>query len=210
MSDASNQRIASSGLSLSGANWGRLALRTGAVIVLLAAGGVITLVGERLIGAGVAPNEVRVTTFQDWRLLCPPLTAETPNCALTSEVTRAPGGTLLTVAMTDPSPGSALSLTVPHGVLLESGLGFAIGSEPMRVRPYETCTAQGCIALVTVDADTLKALTTGAGGQVTVAPLGATQPINIPFSLKGFADGYGELQRAKARRSGFFSFLARS
>ena len=210
MSDASNQRIASSGLSLSGANWGRLALRTGAVIVLLAAGGVITLVGERLIGAGVAPNEVRVTTFQDWRLLCPPLTAETPNCALTSEVTRAPGGTLLTVAMTDPSPGSALSLTVPHGVLLESGLGFAIGTEPMRVRPYETCTAQGCIALVTVDADTLKALTTGAGGQVTVAPLGATQPINIPFSLKGFADGYGELQRAKARRSGFFSFLARS
>lgn len=210
MTDASNQRIGSRAPSFSGGNWGKLALRAGGVIVLLAAGGVITLVGERLIGAGISPNEMRVTTFQDWRLLCPPLTAQTPNCALTSEVTRDVGGSLLTIALTDPSPGSTISLTVPHGVLLESGIGFAIGSEPMRVRPYETCTVQGCIALVTADADTLKSLSTNMGGQVTVAPPGATQPLNIPFSLRGFNDGYSELQRAKARRTGLFSFLTRS
>jgi invasion protein IalB len=210
MSDASNQRNGTSAPSMSGRNWGRIAMLAGTVVVLLAAGGVLALLGERLIGAGVSPNEVRVTTFQDWRLLCPPLTAQTPNCALTSEVNRDVGGVVLTVAMTDPSPGSTISLTVPHGVLLESGIGFAVGTEPMRVRPYETCTVQGCIALVTADADTLKSMTTSAGGQVTVAPPGAAQPVNIPFSLKGFAEGYGELQRAKARRSGIFSFLARS
>jgi hypothetical protein len=34
--------------------------------------------------------------------------------------------------------------------------------------------------------------------------------VSIPFSLKGFPEGFAELQRAKARRSGLFSFLARS
>ncbi|HEX3487389.1 MAG TPA: invasion associated locus B family protein [Micropepsaceae bacterium] len=189
---------------------GKIAVRAGIAIVLLVAGGVITLVGERLLGGRIASNEMRISTFQDWRVICPPLTQTTPNCALTSDVMRDTGGILLTLSLLDPAPGKELSLTVPHGVLLDSGLGFAIGNEPLRVRPYETCTNQGCIALVTLDADTLKSLTTNMGGHIAVAAPNNPQPVNIPFSLKGFADGYGELQRAKARRSGIFAFLNRS
>jgi invasion protein IalB len=191
-------------------NLGKIAVRAGIAIVLLVAGGVITLVGERLLGGRIASNEMRISTFQDWRVICPPLTQTTPNCALTSDVMRDTGGILLTLSLLDPAPGKELSLTVPHGVLLDSGLGFAIGNEPLRVRPYETCTNQGCIALVTLDADTLKSLTTNMGGHIAVAAPNNPQPVNIPFSLKGFADGYGELQRAKARRSGIFAFLNRS
>ncbi len=209
MSEISNPRSRVSGRRLAGANWGRIAKRTGIGVVLLAAGGVMALAGERLFGGGIAPNEVRVTTFQDWRVICPPLTEATPNCALTADVLRDTGGILLTISMTDPAPGSSLSLTVPHGVLLEPGLGFTIGSEPVRVRPYETCTNTGCIALVTVDADTLKSLSANMGGQIAVAAPNSQQPVNIPFSLKGFAEGYGELQRAKARRTGLFGFLNR-
>jgi invasion protein IalB len=209
MSEISNPRSRVRGRRLAGVNWGRIAKRTGIGVVLLAAGGVIALAGERLLGGGIAPNEVRVTTFQDWRVICPPLTEATPNCALTADVLRDTGGILLTISMTDPAPGSSLSLTVPHGVLLEPGLGFTIGSEPVRVRPYETCTNTGCIALVTVDADTLKSLSGNMGGQVAVAAPNSQQPVNIPFSLKGFAEGYGELQRAKARRTGLFGFLNR-
>ncbi len=209
MSEISNPRSRVGGRRLAGINWGRIAKRTGIGVVLLAAGGVIALAAERLLGAGIAPNEVRVTTFQDWRVICPPLTEATPNCALTADVLRDTGGILLTISMTDPAPGSSLSLTVPHGVLLEPGLGFTIGSEPVRVRPYETCTNTGCIALVTVDADTLKSLSANMGGQIAVAAPNSQQPVNIPFSLKGFAEGYGELQRAKARRTGLFGFLNR-
>jgi invasion protein IalB len=194
---------------MEGGNWGRWALRAGIVILLLAAGGVIALAAERLLG-GIAPNEMRITTFQDWRVICPPLTKTTPNCALTSDVLRDTGGTLLTLSVLDPSPGGQLSLTVPHGVLLDSGLAFAIGNEPTRVRPYETCNNQGCIALVTMDTDTLKALDGNMGGHVAVAVPNNQQPITIPYSLKGFADGMGELQRAKARRTGMLSFLNRS
>ena len=209
MSDVSSPRPKVSARRLAGVNWGKIAKRTGIGIVLLAAGGVIALAGERLLGGRIAPNEVRVTTFQDWRVICPPLTEATPNCALTADVLRDTGGILLTISMTDPAPGSQLSLTVPHGVLLEPGIGFTVGSDPVRVRPYETCTNTGCVALVTVDADTLKSLSSNMGGQVAVAAPNSQQPVNIPFSLKGFAEGYGELQKAKARRTGLLGFFNR-
>ena len=210
MTEASNQRFRVGARSIGAGNWGRLALRAGIVVLLLGAGGVIGLGGERLLSGKGPVNEVRITTFQDWRVVCPPLTPASPNCALTSDVVRDTGMNLLNLSLVDPAPGSQLSLTVPHGVLLDPGLRFAIGTEPIRVRPYETCTNQGCIALVTVDADTLKSMTANMGGRIELAVPNNAQPINIPFSLKGFADGYGELQRAKARRSGYFGFLGRS
>ena len=209
MTEASNQRLRVGSRSIGGGSWGRLAMRVGIVVLLLAAGGVISLAAERLLG-GIAPNEMRISTFQDWRVICPPLTKATPNCALTSDVLRDTGGVLLTLSVLDPAPGGQLSLTVPHGVLLEPGLAFAIGTEPNRVRPYETCNNQGCVALVTIDADTLKALNANMGGHIAVAVPNNAQPVNIPFSLKGFVDGFGELQRAKARRTGMLSFLNRS
>jgi len=188
----------------------RSALRGVLVLVLLLVGGVLALIGERLLLAGGGPpNETRVTTFTDWRVICPPYNPAQPNCALTLDVLRETGGILLTVSMLDPAPNSQLSITVPHGVALDAGMGFAVGSDPMRVRPFETCNNTGCIALVTADADTLRSLTASTGGQVTVAVAGSTQPVNIPFSLNGFADGYAELQRAKARRASFFGFLNR-
>jgi len=208
MTEASNQRFSVNARAAGGINWAKIALRSGIAVLLLVAGGVITLLGERAVSGPVA-NEVRITTFQDWRVICPPVTPATPNCALTSDVTRDTGGILLTLSLMDPAPGSQLSLTVPHGVLLDPGLGFAIGNEPTRVRPYETCTNQGCIAIVTADADTLKSLNANMEGRIAVAAPNNPQPVVIPFSLKGFADGYGALQRAKARRTGLFSFLAR-
>ena len=63
---------------------------------------------------------------------------------------------------------------------------------------------------VTVDADTLKSLRTSAGGQITVAAPNNTQPVTIPFSLKGFSDGFNVLEREHARRTGLFRFFARS
>ena len=187
----------------------RNGLRAALMALLLVVGGVIALIGERVLAGPGDPNETRVKTFTDWRVICPPYNPEQPNCALTLDVLRDTGGVLLTVSMLDPAPNSSLSLTVPHGVALDAGVGFTVGSDPMRLRPFETCNNTGCIALVTVDADTLRSLSTNMGGQVTVAVAGQTQPVTIPFSLTGFAEGYAELQRAKAGRTGFFSFLNR-
>jgi invasion protein IalB len=208
MTEASNQRFSVNTRAIGAGSWGKIALRAGIGVLLLVAGGVIALLGQSAL-SGPAANEVRITTFQDWRVICPPLSPATPNCALTSDVLRDTGGVLLTLSLVDPAPGSQLSLTVPHGVMLDPGLGFTIAEEPTRVRPYETCTNQGCIAVVTVDADTLKSLNSNMGGRIAVAVPNNPQAVVIPFSLKGFAEGYSALQGAKARRSGFFSFLNR-
>ena len=187
----------------------RSALRVALVAVILIVGGVVALIGERVFAGPGAANETRVKTFTDWRVICPPYNPQQPNCALTLDVLRDTGGVLLTVSMLDPAPNSSLSVTVPHGVALDAGMGFSVGSDPMRVRPFETCNATGCIALVTADADTLRSLSTNMSGQVVVAVAGNTSPVTIPFSLNGFADGFAELQRAKASRTGFLSFLSR-
>jgi invasion protein IalB len=187
----------------------RTAFRVALVLLILLVGGILALIGERLLGPAAPPNETRVTTFTDWRVICPPFNPAQPNCALTLDVFRETGGVLLTVSMLDPAPNSNLSITVPHGVALDAGMGFSVGSDPMRVRPFETCNATGCIALVTADADTLKSLSANMNGQVVVAVAGNTSPVTIPFSLNGFADGYAELQRAKARRNSVFGFLNR-
>lgn len=207
MSDIHDERLGARARSWRQGKSGRLIWRVGSIVLLLIAGGILALGGERLLGGGGAANETRVATFTDWRVVCPPYTPATPNCALTIDVLRDTGGVLLTLSLLDPTIGSPLSLTVPHGVALDSGLGFAIGNEPIRVRPYETCTNMGCIALVTVDADTLKSLTGNMGGTVVVALPGNPQPVNIPFSLRGFSEGYADLQRVRSRRGSFLSFL---
>ncbi len=187
----------------------RAAFRVALVVLLLLVGGIVALIGERMLGSPPPPNETRVTTFTDWRVICPPFNPAQPNCALTLDVLRDTGGILLTVSMLDPASNSPLSVTVPHGVALDAGMGFSVGTDPMRVRPFETCNNTGCIALVTVDADTLRSLSTNMGGQVVVAVAGNTSPVTIPFSLNGFAPGYAELERAKARRTSLFGFLNR-
>jgi invasion protein IalB len=147
--------------------------------------------------------------FDDWRVICPPPGQTANPCTLNMDVLRDTGGTLMSMVLDNPNPGSVLAVTVPHGVALDSGIGFAAGNDPLTVRPYETCTSAGCIAFVTLDGNLLKSMSSNMKGNVVVALPGNTNPVSVPFSLKGFSQGYAELQRAKARRDSIFAFLDR-
>jgi invasion protein IalB len=190
---------------------GRLAIAGGKALALMIVGGLIALLGERLVGGGGggASNEVRVMPFQDWRVICPPTSQAGAACSLNSDVLRDTGGNLMSLVLNDPAVGSSMSITVPHGVQLDAGLGFSAGDGALQVRPYETCTAAGCFAFVPVSADVLKNLQNNMGGQVVVALPGNTQPVAINFSLRGFKEGYAALEKEKGRRGSVFGFLTR-
>jgi invasion protein IalB len=204
---SSQQRYALEAQSWSEGRVGRLVIAGGKALALMIVGGLIALLGERLIGGG-GSNEVRVMPFQDWRVICPPTSQAGATCTLNSDVLRDTGGNLMSLVLNDPAVGSPLSITVPHGVQLDAGLGFSAGDGALQVRPYETCTAAGCFAFVPINADLLKNLQNNMGGQVVVALPGNTQPVAINFSLRGFKEGYVALEREKSRQ-GFFGFLTR-
>jgi invasion protein IalB len=189
---------------------GRLVIAGGKAVALMIVGGLIALLGERLVGSGGGgSNEVRVMPFFDWRVICPPTSQAGATCTLNSDVLRDTGGNLMSLALNDPAVGSPLSITVPHGVQLDAGLGFSAGDSGLQVRPYETCTAAGCFAFVPLNADVLKTLQTNMNGQVVVALPGNAQPVAINFSLHGFKEGYAALEKEKSRRGSMFGFLTR-
>jgi len=180
----------------------------GFAVLFMIAGGALTLVGERLLSS--PSQEMSVQRFQDWRVVCAPPDekGQGGGCSLSSQVVRDEGGTLLSLAINDTAPGSQMSVVVPHGVLLDPGLGFSVGDGALKVLPYETCMPAGCLVLVGLDSETLKAMKASQSGQVVVVP-GNGSPVTLPFSLKGFAEGFAALEEAKARRDSMWSFLSR-
>jgi invasion protein IalB len=186
----------------------RIARRSLVPVLCLLAGGVIALIGERLIGGGGGENETRILAFQDWRLVCPPESQPNARCTLTQEVVRQEGGTLAMLALNNTAADSRLVITVPHGVLLDPGVGFASGKDALKVHPYETCTQAGCFAYVPLDAATLKSMQDNMAGQVVVVPA-TGEPVAIPFSLRGFKEGRAQLAEELGRRGSMLGSLTR-
>ena len=182
--------------------------RIGYAVVLMIAGGVVALLGERLFSG--PSHEMSVQRFQDWRVVCAPADekGEGGGCTLSAQVSRDDGGTLLSLSIDDTAPGSQMRVIVPHGVLLDPGLGFSVGDQALKVLPYETCLPAGCMVLVGLDSETLKAMKSSASGQIVVVP-GGGSPVTIPFSLKGFAEGFAALDEAKSSRNSMWSLFSR-
>jgi invasion protein IalB len=173
-------------------------------LLLIGAGSLGTVVMQHVTNAG--REIVTVVGFKDWRVICPPPSQKNVDCVLNMDVARDQGGTLLRLSLNDTALNSTLSITVPHGVSLDQGLGFSVGGGEVKVRPYETCDPTGCLANLNLDEQTLNALKTSVTGQVVVAAAGGGSPVPISFSLNGFADGFAELRKGRSSRA-FWSFL---
>jgi invasion protein IalB len=170
-------------------------------ILIFIAGAATAIIGQRLLLSGGA-DELRIIAFQDWQMVCPPQSDEA-DCELAASVI--PGQ--ITLLLDDPTLGSRLQVLVPHGVSLDPGLGFSIGDQPLQVYQYETCVAEGCFALVTVDTTTLELLRSNMNGEVVVVPADGA-PVTVPYSLNGFSDGYQALIDERARRNSMWNILA--
>lgn len=180
----------------------RWALTLAVAVLIFLAGGAAAILGQRFILGSGGGDELRIIAFEDWRVVCPPR-GEQANCELSSNVV--PGQ--VSMVLNDPTLGSRLRVYVPHGVFLDSGLGFSIGDQPLQVYQFETCLQAGCFALVTIDTATLEQLRNNENGEVVVVPA-AGSPVTVPYSLNGFSEGYDALVQEEARRNSVWGFLA--
>lgn len=139
--------------------------------------------------------------IQDWRLTCPPKTVTSTGCSLQQSIVER--GTNVTIADLTVARGVAadtLTIVVPLGVLVGPGIAFSAGSPATIAVPFTTCAQSGCIAIATLTSSQLNQMENAAGGQITVVGRDG-RPVNLSYSLKGFADAMRERDRDWRGRS---------
>lgn len=178
----------------------RFVVGGGALLVGLALGWAVHGV------AGYSKTTETVTTFDDWRVICPSAATTGQHCQIEQDSvdtkTRSPVARLA-IAMDKEKP--VLLATVPLGAALEPGAVFNFGSDPTRVIPYRVCTSAGCIAETPMDAKLQAGFDDGKDGKlVFVFAANAGKPIEVPVSLKGFAAAQSAYRSAEAKRGSWF------
>lgn len=150
-------------------------------------------------GSQAAPGdgEEAPRQFDDWALECgKPEGMERETCYMFQNiVVRDTGQRLLHTAVGYAADGSTpmLLLTAPLGVHLPGGVSLQIDdAEPMRL-PFERCTSRGCHAAAALEPDVVAALKAGLELKVTFSD-GASEPVTLPVSLRGFTRAYREIR----------------
>jgi invasion protein IalB len=176
----------------------------------LVVGGVALLVGLLLgwMVRGVATfnsNAAVLASYEDWRVTCPAATVENGSCELSTDI----------VDKSQPNPVARVTLTkgpdgkqmigfhMPLGVALEAGMGLTLGKDPVKVIPYRTCNAIGCIATAPYDEKMAAALKGATEAQIAFATLEG-KPIGMPLSMKGYSNGLSAMNSAEAKRHSWF------
>jgi invasion protein IalB len=178
--------------------------------------GVIALVGIVigvaagwiLRGAGPGGDVPRMAFYQDWRMICPSDKEEKASCGLASDVLDPRTGTKLvqiTIGTQSDKNIEEMVVSVPLTVLLPPGLGLQIGNDT-KTYPYMTCIATGCVTMITMD-DKLRTSFDTASSIALVVTAQNGRTVNLPLSVKGYADARKALNNIEGRRHSWWRRL---
>ncbi len=150
-------------------------------------------------------NTESVTTYEDWRMACPPAAVKDQKCQVVEEVVDSQSKTaVVRVALTTNKDNKPeLQMILPLGVLLEPGTGLTIGTDPVKLIPYRTCNTVGCVATLVMDDKLLASFGSAKEAKVLIAGLDG-KPVAIPLSLKGYGNAMSAYKRAEAKRNSWF------
>lgn len=96
----------------------------------------------------------------------------------------------IAVQTSGPEPRTpGLLVHLPLGLSISAGVSLSVDGGPPRQLPIQTCDANGCYAVSTVDADLLAAFQSGHNLRLTFADL-QTKPVNVEIKLDGFTKAY--------------------
>jgi invasion protein IalB len=176
----------------------------------LVVGGVALLVGLLVgwAGHGLASYSMTtetVTANQDWRTACPAATMKDTNCEIVQDILDGKSHSeIARVAIAHDNGKPVMGFTMPLGVALDPGMGLVFGTDAEKAVPYRTCTSQGCVAEIPLDAKIQASLDAGKDGKMMVSSAADNRRIAIPLSLKGFADAQRVYRSNEAKRGSWF------
>lgn len=180
-------------------------------IVLLIVGLVAGWVGHAVVAA--PPDVPTVALYDDWRVGCPKLSEKAGSCSVVQDIIDTKAGREIAHlsfietkadSKTGAKAGRQLTITVPYDVLLPSGVGLVLGKDKVRVYPYKTCDANGCIAQVEAADALVKAMRPQRDAKLLLAQLD-NRVAALPFSLKGFARAEDAYASDRAKRTGWLA-----
>lgn len=139
----------------------------------------------------------------DWMQLCttePPPGASQPDpgkeaCFLVQTATNQETGRPLlkvTVGFFGPQRRVAAVIATPLGVQLTRGLQVSVDGREIDTVPFQICEANGCQAVLPMDAPVVDAFKAGSMAEALVEVRGRDHP--LPISLKGFTAGFTAIQ----------------
>ena len=145
-----------------------------------------------------------VTPYSDWRTACPPATEKDASCEVMQDIVDGKTKSeVARVAMLKEKGKLEFGVTMPFDVLLEPGIGIAVGTNPVQVFPYRTCNTVGCLAIVPIDDKLAGQLKGAKDARLLLAGLDG-KPVALPLSLKGYDDANRAFQSAQAKRTSWF------
>ncbi len=145
--------------------------------------------------AAAAPKDGQV--FQDWMVKCEAAEGVPERCvAFQNIVVTQSRQQLLTVAVgyLGPKGEPWVVLTVPLGVLLQSGVALKVDEGPRFDAAFKICTAKGCEAGISPEDDVLWLLETGLVARIAFLDGITGRQITVPVSLKGFSAAFQTLK----------------
>jgi invasion protein IalB len=171
-------------------------------IASVVVGAVAGWFGHSLVAAPASVPSISM--YQDWRLACPSPSDAKGSCAMVQDVVdERSRAEIAHLALGKTKTGLEMVITMPYDVLLAPGMGIAIGSDPVRVYPYQTCNSVGCIATLPVDDKMLASLRNAKQARVLFAMLN-NKPVGLPFSLNGFNEANDAFSNNEARRTSWW------
>ncbi len=93
------------------------------------------------------------------------------------------------------SPSPVVFLTAPLGMYLPRGITIRLTDQTLMTVAVQQCTAQGCLAVTTLDEAFLKELKIASEGLV-VFGRNAEQNVGVPLSLAGFEKALASIEPA--------------
>lgn len=176
----------------------------------LVVGGVALLVGLLLgwMVRGVATyktNSAVLSAYDEWRVTCPAATVAEGSCELSSEIMdkSQPQPVARVTITTDPQGNQIVGFHMPLGVALEAGMGLTIGKDPVKVFPYRTCNAVGCLATAPFDDKMAAALKGATEARLMFATLEG-KPIAVEMTFKGYDAAVRAWRSGDAKRKSWF------